>query len=395
MRRILIDWYYERQDLTEYLLEFESSIEFVFLLKQDSESLPSYFDSYTNISFVNWSKFKTPGKLLQNVKPDAVIFSDLEAFNQIALNIAARNRRIKTFVLQHGQRGAFEVEDAVAISSSLKSAVQISSTSWRTFCFLFSSLRLRNIKSMPALLKFILARKTNELTVALQKNKFELRRADFYIEFSNENAGYHKERDGVPENRFVITGNPLLDTYFDYFKKSQLDETIENNFYLLLDCPFTEANFIGGKTMTLEEKRSYLQSINSLAKAQKMKLIVKLHPLSYKTSGLPVDNNIIYEKECDVKKLTKEASLIFFVHFSTISPVLLAFKRCIYFNSPYINHNEIYNKLGVRSFELFPFSCTAPDLEEEIPYADEKELTNYIFKDDGKARERIFNVINS
>ena len=82
------------------------------------------------------------------------------------------------------------------------------------------------------------------------------------------------------------------------------------------------------------------------------------------------------------------------MHFSTLSPLLLAFKRCIYFDSSYINHSKIYNKLGIRSFELFPFSCTALDLEEEIPYANQTELANYIFKDDGKARERIFNVIN-
>src|SRR5688572_18848133 len=112
-RRVLINWYYSRFDLTEYLLNFAEEIEIVFLFKQFKEEEPDYITQHKNISVVYWGNYKSPYQLLKEVSPDIVVFADLESFNQIALNVAARNTGIKTFVLQHGVRGEFEINEAL------------------------------------------------------------------------------------------------------------------------------------------------------------------------------------------------------------------------------------------------------------------------------------------
>lgn len=387
MRKILLNWYYERPDLTGYLIDFSKKFELVFLYNHSFTPIPDYLDSCKNISVVYWSDFKTPQQLLRFVKPDCVVFYDLESFNQIALNIAARNNNITTFVLQHGIRGAFEIDEALAIVSKTTSALQINPTSRWSIRFLFASLMLKNFRQLPAMFKFIYTRKTKELTIALQKNQFELRRADYYIEFSEINAGYHKLRDGVPDNRFIFTGNPLYDDYINYYKNTSAQP--EEKYFLLIDCPFVEANFLTSARMTIEEKHSYLISMNILSKSMHAKLYVKLHPISYKTNNLPSDENMIYFRDTDIKKMAANASLIFFVHFSTLSPLFLSFKPCIYFKSLYCDQAEIFKSLSVTTFNISPFTCRPQDLNENFSTVNKVELEKYLYKTDGMAVERI------
>ena len=391
MRKILLNWYYERSDLTDYLLDFSDKVELVFLYRQFSVVNPSYLDRYKNISIVYWSDYKTPQQLLRFVKPDCVVLCDLESFNQIALNIAARNNGITTYVLQHGLRGAFEVEEASSKVYEPMPTIQVNPTSWWSLRFFFSSLKFKNFRQLPVLLKFMYARKTKELTLALKENQFELRRADYYIEFTQENAGYHKLRDGVPDNRFIFTGNPLYDDYTNYGKnKSSL---LGEKYFLLIDCPFMEGSFLTATRMNNGEKNSYILSMNELSKSVNAKLYVKLHPLTYSTKNLPSDSNLIYFRETDIIKLAAAASLIFFVHFSTLSPLLLSFKSCIYFNSHYLDHADVFKRLSVTTFNIFPFTCTAQDLDDKVFTVNREELQKFIYKNDGKAGQRIKSIL--
>src|SRR5437867_3314066 len=184
MKRILINWYYDRYDLTKHLLELSEQAQLVFIGKHSRPSVNEQEKfKESNISIVYWSDFHSPYQLLDEVKPDLVIFHDIEAFNQIALNIAAKNRNIRTYVLQHGFRGDYEITNALNHVSSINN-IELSETSWWTLIFLIRSIRWKNFKHLIPLLKFIVSRKKNELTVALYKNQFELRRANRYIEFS-------------------------------------------------------------------------------------------------------------------------------------------------------------------------------------------------------------------
>ena len=385
-RRVLINWYYSRFDLTEYLLKFGEEIEIVFLFKQLEEAEPDYITQNKNVSVVYWGNYRSPYKLLKAVSPDIVVFADLESFNQIALNIAARNSGITTYVLQHGIRGEFEINEALSTTDEKSSAIQLNSTSFWSMRFLMNALRPKNISQLPSLLRFIYERKKNELTVALFKCQFELRRADFYIEFSEENAGYHRKRDGVPDNRFIIVGNPLFDGFFDYLKKHSSNDSRE---CLLIDCPFLETVFYSDHGIGVEEKRRYLEKLTAWTKVNGYQLKIKLHPLSYDSKELFQDESIEYLRNIDLKKQIAKSQFVFFLHFSSITPVILPFKPSVYFHHSFNSHTKIFEKLGFKPVNLFGFDETKADLSEKAQTLSLNSLKTFLHSTDGKAAERI------
>lgn len=387
MKRILINWYYTRFDLTEYLLRFADEMEIIFLFKQVPETEPDYLKGKKNISIVYWGDFKTPYQLLRSVYPDIVVFADLEAFNQIALNIAARNKGITTYVLQHGIRGAYEVDEALSADEK-STPIQLNNTSFWSLRFLFSAIRPKNFSELPRFLRFVYARKSNELTVALYQYQFELRRADYYIEFSQANTDYHRKRDGVPEHRFIVVGNPLFDEMFTYLNNSS-SKGIQGNYCLLIDCPFTEAVFYKDHGIGSTEKRKYLQRLAKWTQNNGYTLKVKLHPLSYKNTDLYIDPSIEYVKQADLKLLIAGAAVVFFIHFSSITPVVLPFKPCIYFHSSLHTHTILFQKLGLEPFPLFGFDEKNKDLLDRAKKVSLDVLQPFLFSTDGKAAERI------
>ncbi len=222
MKRILLNWYYHRPDLTEYLLKLSDEFELIFIYKHTRPAEPElreWIDRH--VSVIYWGAYKTPYQLLKEVQPDILVFHDIEAFNQVALNVAARNKKIPTYVLQHGVRGDYEVAEALTYGE--KAPMNFSDTSAWSIKFFLAAFRFKNMQGILSVGKFIINRKRFELTVALAKSKAEWRNADYYIELSKDNTGYHKIRDGIPDDRFLIIGNPQFD---DYFK--QLNAPLRN-----------------------------------------------------------------------------------------------------------------------------------------------------------------------
>src|SRR5690242_13495439 len=107
--RILLNWYYHRPDLTRHLLELGRDHELFFIDRHAPDGV-----DVPGATVLYWGDFASPYALLDEVRPDKVVFSDIEAFHQLALNIAARNRHIPSYILQHGTRGAFELDRAPA-----------------------------------------------------------------------------------------------------------------------------------------------------------------------------------------------------------------------------------------------------------------------------------------
>jgi len=385
MKRILLNWYYHRFDLTEYLLQFSEEFELVFIYKHVAAPEPEYLKDLKNIEIVYWGDFSSPYALLSRVKPDLVVFADLESFNQIALNIAARNRRIGTLVLQHGIRGEFEVMQALSIAHVNHERLAFSSTSRWSMRFLLSSLRVKNAPSLPSLLKFIYQRKTKDLTTALYQNQFELRRADRYIEFSVQNLTYHQKRDGVPKERFILTGNPAFDAYFNYLN----NESSDKGYALLIDCPYTEAGFLQDHSIDAEKKRAYLEKLDRLSLANGLKTKVKLHPLSFDSPELYQSENLAYYRQHDLKELIAGANVVYFVHFSSVAPVILAYKPCLYFHYTLDQHTKEFQKLGLDSVPLFDYDERKLDIKIKAKRLSLEKLIPFLYSVDGKSSERV------
>ncbi len=391
MKRVLLNWYYHRYDLTNYLLDFTDEMELVFLFHHSSEEAPGYLKGRKNVSVVFWGDFNTPYQLLQKIRPDLVVFADLESFNQIALNIAARNKGLTTFVLQHGSRGAYEIDEALMIADKEKK-IQFTGTSFWSFRFLMSALRPKNFGQLRQLLKFVYTRKSSPLTNALFRHQFELRRADYYLEFSEANTTYHRKRDGITDERFILTGNPMLDDYFEYLNRNSSDK---GEYCLLIDCPFVEANFYQDHSITADRKNEYLAKLDQLSVMNGYQLKVKLHPLSYQSEGLYQSTTISYYRDADLKELVAGASCVYFVHFSSVAPVILAYKPSIYFHSVLQEHGNQFRKLDVPELPLFEFSETRKDLVDISRKLSIDQIKPLLYSTDGKASERVRNAILS
>jgi hypothetical protein len=392
VKRILANWYYVRKDLTKQFLELSNDAEIIFIdkfskLQANSEDeFPS-----ENIKVVYWEDYNSPYELLKCTNPDLVIFYDIEAFNQIALNIAAKNLGIRTYVLQHGLRGGYEVEEAIQISDN-SYKVRFSSSSFWSLRFLLSAIRLRNLFELYPLLKFMCDRKRFELTKALFKNKFGLRLADKYIEFSKENASYHKMRDGIDDSKFIFIGNPSYDEFFN-IKSSPVSS--KEPYALLIDNPFCEATFVQFKRMSLEEKNGYIQGMNKICLNKNLKLFVKLHPLSYDADYLIEDKNITYLKIVDLPSTISNAEFIFIVHFATLTPLAMSLRPFYFFENPYIDHNDFIRRQNIKTYDLLNFDYDY--LSNELPTSVllGSQLEDYLFKTDGKAFKRLKQILLS
>ncbi len=391
MRRIIFNWYYDRPDLTEYLLQIFGDTELYFLFHGSKKPVPEYLKKYPNVFFIYWYDYLTPYQLIRSINPDAIVFHDIESFHQVGLNIAAKNLSILTFILQHGLRSDWDIKYVFSKSYST-SKVSISRESFKTAIFFLSSLQFRNLWVIPTLFRFSFYRKSYDLTIALKKVQFPLRNADYYIELSEINTTFHKERDNIPSERFVITGNPIFDGYFTSFAKSdKIDET--ESYALLIDCPFETDNGIDIPLFSLQQKNDYIRQICNLSKEEDCFLKVKLHPKSYKTRGLVEDKNLVYCLNDDIVELAKGARYVVFVHYSSITPVLLLYKRSVYINLGGDVQKILFDTVGVEGYTLDDIRIHKLQLDKMAKPVSFEKLEKLIFKVDGKSALRVRNAI--
>lgn len=373
--RILFNWYYHRPDLTRHLLEIGREHELFFIDRQAPDGV--VVDGST---VLYWGDYKSPYELLESVCPDKVVFSDLESFPQIALNIAARNMGIPTFVLQHGANGAFQVyharEDAQTPS--------LSKTSFQTLAFLGRALRPRNFRFLDQLVKFIIDRKRLSLVAALRRNQFEFRRADFYIEFSPQNAGYFKARDAVPDDRFIYIGNPAYDEIFQ-----RVPSLAPKGYALLIDAPFLEAGDFAHGQISKEEKAEYLRKFDSAFSARNIRLLVKLHPLTY-DSELPILPNTRYVRDDDLVSLIGECQVAVLIYYSTLSAPILHLKPFYLFSNGFTPETPFLIRSGVTR-DLLHFDPEA--LGEPSDPLGWETVKDYLFSTDGKSNERLSHIL--
>ena len=391
MNRILFNWYYHRQDLTEYLLETFADHQLYFLFYAKEEQVPEYLHKYSNVTIIFWNDFNTPYKLLKSINPDCIVFHDIESFYQVGLNIAAKNSQVLTFVLQHGLRSGYDV-NYILENSSPHQKMTVSDTSLKTLFFFLSSLRFRNLSSAFRLIKFIVDRKAFELTRALKRNQFSLRHADYYIEFSELNTTYQKERDNIPIDKFIITGNPLFDGYINDFKTEHANKKT-GDYVLLIDGPLECDNGVDIPHLTLEEKNRYLLQIANLSGKEGFPLKVKLHPKSYATSNLVFTKNLVYCRNENIIQLAKDARYIIFIHYSSVTPVILFYKDCVYINMGGEVQKKLFDMVGIAGFTLEEIIGNRLKLSEIAKTASFEQLEKLLYTIDGMSALRVKNTI--
>jgi hypothetical protein len=343
-----------------------------------------------------WSEFARPAELFARLRPDKIVFCDLETFYDVATNVAARQAGIPTFGLEHGLRYAEEVDGAYAAPSP----AVVASKEWRslegmaqrlhTLRYYLSVFPRCTTAERLTLLKFLYRRSVDDMTVALHKFPFDLRFPDWYINYSVSNASYLMARDGVPLSRFKLIGNPSLDEFFD----ATLDDAHvpDEDYYLLIDSPLVEVASIG---MAGEQKRAFLEKLNTFAKSRGAKLYVKLHPYSYiyahSDSYLPRDGNIIYGRAVRVGPLLRRTKGCFGI-MSTLISVVPCLNRCIVFHLPNQPFQEDLIRRGMAGgLEFHDFQPQDIDFDNVSPdpAALAAYVEHYLTKADGKATDRL------
>lgn len=390
--KILVNWDYNRSDLMKAFAALQEEISFVFLYKE--AQVAGHPDKVFNKEVIYWNHFENPYQILDQVKPDKVLFHDIESFLQVALNIAAKNRGIPTFVLEHGLRGDYEVDIALNSQTATKTpsgnkrASNTPAKKRSTLSFYLSAFRLKNISSVFNFFRFLFIRKKFGLTVGLYKCPFSLREADKYINFTIHNASYVMKRDHLPADKIIAIGNPAFDEIFLSIEK---EADIKENYYLLIDAPYCEDEAF---SMKIETKTSFYTKLNEFCLSKGSPLKIKLHPQSYKATYLPEHSNIEYLRETNLADLIKKAKGCFLVNLSTLSPLAMYYSSCIYFNSginPYDKDLLESNFLPAYDFNAFlPSDLRFREVSTEEKVKIKKA---YLYETDGKATERLKQIL--
>jgi hypothetical protein len=390
--RILLSRDYDRIDHLRSICEATRGSELSLLYRKYPDAQSTSVDA----KILYWSEFATPYEILDRVRPDKIVFTDIETFYEVALNIAARRAGIPTFVYEHGLRYAGEVQ--VAYDAGNPASVALSGFASRrgivqrlhTLRFYLSALRDCTTSERVTLLRFLYRRSVDDMTVALSESQFDLRLADAYINYSVENTAFLRQRDGMALSRFRLIGNPSLDEYFD--ETLDASHVPKEDFYLLIDSPLVEVESIA---MPGREKAAFLEKLSAFAKRKGAKLYVKLHPYSYlygfAADYLPKDENIIYGRDVPVGPLLRRARGCFGL-VSTLMTVAPCLNRCIVFrlpNQPFPDDLVARGVAGGLDFHHFLPEDISFDGAAAAPEALARFVDDYLYKADGKATERL------
>lgn len=394
--KIILNWNYERPDLTRPLLKIADDFEFVFIYRQERDGAVEPPDS----EVLYFGDFPTPYSLLQAVCPKKVVFCDIESFYEVGLNIAAKNLSIPTYHLEHGNKDPDLLELAFRADMEQAHARSILKRVWnalsrgfpRSLLFYLSSFRAKNWRSLPGFLAFIPTRFVFGVDGGLRKSQLDLRYADHYINYTEENCRARTFRDPLAEGRYILIGNPTFDDFFDSENIREPDTL--NPYALLLDTPHVE---MVQYQISPEEKKGFYARLNESCKARNTRLVVKLHPRNYGAGYLHQDENISYLQEADFVDLIFRASACYSFTSSLALPAILFRKACLFTIGPERFQAELADLGVVLLADFFEFSPEEIDLSGFSP--DQTGFSTFqerYFKYlDGRSIERLRGVLLS
>jgi hypothetical protein len=366
---IILNWDYKREDLTSHLYELSKHYEIVFLYYYSEKNTKNGF------KVINWNDFKSAKKIINHFLPAKIIFHD-----------EAQSRGIETIIIEHGLRSAEEVN--IQYEKESQNHLKLSSKTFHTFLFLISCFNKIKILELPNLLRLVYFRKKYGLTIGLHKAQYDFRKASKYINFTETNATYIIERDGVSIDKFIFIGNPQFDSFFNDLKSSH--KKLKQSYILLVDSPFEDdTNF----NMKENDKIEFYIKIRDFCKIQNKQLIVKLHPRSYHRS-FNLDN-IIFDKLSNVTQLISQADACIFIHNSGLLPISLLYTKTILFNTYFEYNKQIVDAELINIYDFYNFDINKLYFKKISSYQKENIINTYFYKIDGKANERMINAILS
>ena len=391
-KKILVYWDYKRQDQLVPFEKLKTDFEWQFIFfrthKEDEVDLefPCFY----------WGHYKTPYQLLSQLKPDAIIFSNLSNVYAIALNVACRNKKVKTFLLDHGIKLHYDYylefeANRKASNQNIDLPVhpqkQIKLSKFHTLFFYLSSFKISNGMQFCKAAQLLFSVFSLKSDNAFARIKFDLRNPEHYILFSKQNFIFYHQRDGIAEERVSYIGNPSLDGYIR--RLNQVVTESKEAYYLLLD-----EGQIDGFGISMDQKNEFINKLNQFCLKKGAKLIVKKHPFDYHLNGFHEHPNIIYYESADIDSLIVNARGCFAISTTLMLPLIVNGK-VVAFRLEKSRIQKTLSEFGVRFLDFFSFMPGDIDfdhfkLDNTQALKFEKQ---FLYKMDGRSLDRLKDLL--
>lgn len=398
--KILLCWGYHRKGWVKVFNSLSDHFDFSYIFYISKPNDEINFAEKSSIYY--WKDFANAQDIINKINPGKIVFMGIEGSNTIALNITAKNLGIETLYLQHGMFHKFsdyvkwaEVEDAERNEKKEfnESAQEVD----RYFLLLFFLRTVLFVKPLALIYIFRLQnlkRKFPEI-LALKKLPSKYRKASKYVVFTKDNASIFYERDSVDENDVIEIGNFEMDSFF---KGEKQDLNPFEKYFLLIDEPWSEVKEYAspGFGISKDQTNDFYKKLSEFAKRNSAKLKIKLHPYSYASDFFVSDPNIEYLKETDIVDLILKSEAVFGFSSTLMLPAIY-YKKCCLFNlwqemsfQQDMKDLDIVQVLDYRNF-------TIDDIDFEKVNKSNQNLElfvkKYLFKTDGKAAERLKEIL--
>ena len=278
--RILLVGDYNRDDFLYVAKFLHKEIDFYFIehISQNYVTNSGCF-RYGNVLF--WKDFCDAYELLDQIRPDKVVFYFIESYCHVALNVACGVKSVPTFHLEHGVRYPLVHYEMILQSKPpIKRPAGFYGTRLREFFDRYKSRRFfrHTQKNSPDserafLRQYFGVRSRHSIHETYKKLKSKYRLADTYISFSPEIFNFHKELEDLPDDYPVKhIGIPMFDKFFAWRHLLDSGENI-----LLIDQPLWELGLFG---WTKTYRAFFLENLQQIALSMNKKLHIKPHPLN-------------------------------------------------------------------------------------------------------------------
>jgi len=291
-QRILLVGDYNRSDFLHIARLFHSEIDF-YLIENLNKRYLKNEEALQYGTVIYWKDYRDAYDLLHKISPQKVLFYFVEAYNHVALNVAAKVCAIPTFHLEHGLR--FKVKTAIREKSQvertldkIKKIGQLPHLYDRygSRMFFRNTVRKSQEKEKEFLLLYYSVRKKNSIQATFQKIRDPLRLPDCYISFSPLIFDYHKESESLPCNYPVYyIGIPNFDHFCIWKELRRCGDNV-----LFIDQPLFEKKMMG---WSRESKENFLEKLAITIRSLGKKLYIKPHPWNDQTIYETVGEHVL------------------------------------------------------------------------------------------------------
>lgn len=393
--RVLLIWFElpKRPELLDPFVKIaeNGNVEFIHLIHN---TLTDRKEILSPFKMIYWFDYKTPFHLLNDIKPDKIVSELLIDLKGIALRIIAAKLKIPFIGMTHGIFFKNTADIVIKNDNNISSFKKYRAYA-KISLFYFSVFSLFDFNKTISLIKLFFVFIFKGYYHAARTVKFSERNPDIYIIFQRKNAlRYLNTISNIDEEKLIPIGVPMFDDIFNYLKNPT--EPDGKKYYLMIDTAWIY------QTMLPTEKvinDTYLK-LAQFCKKNNAILKVKLHPYWYLKSDLPQHPSIEYCRNLTPLELNQliNKALGCFLYFSTLSIPLIVYKNCYCLGFKNLDEEiSMWDKMNlIKTIDIETFVPDDIDFnkfEAKNSNHINQFITDYLFSVDGKAVERLQNII--